>query len=343
MGCSSSCRTFEMFSTALEWVAHHHLNIPHLIHILDDFLMAAHTFVQCRINLEKFLQMCAYLGVPIAQEKTSGPQSILIFAGIELDTVRMEARLPQDKIGKCHSIVSSFLTRKKVQLKELQSLIGLLNFACSVIVPGRTFLRRLIDLTKGVRSATHFIRLRNWVKGDLSLWKSFLDDFNGRSMFLNDKWHDSRTLNLYTDAAGSLGFGAIFGPYWCYGAWPEHWKGFNITILEFSPIALSVLLWGDLMKNQRIIFFTDNAALVDIINKTTSRDPMIMGFVRRLVLACLKFNILFRAKHVPGVENHLADSLSRFQVTSFTQAAPVGTHPSPTIIPETLLPSNWLI
>ena len=191
-----------------------HLNIPHLIHILDDFLMAAHTFVQCRINLEKFLQMCAYLCVPIAQEKTSGPQSILIFAGIELDTVRMEARLPQDKIGKCHSLVSSFLTRKKVQLKELQSLIGLLNFACSVIVPGGTFLRRLIDLTKGVRSAKHFIRLRNWVKGDLSLWKSFLDDFNGRSMFLNDKWHDSRTLNLYTDAAGSLGFGAICGPYW---------------------------------------------------------------------------------------------------------------------------------
>jgi hypothetical protein len=35
-------------------------------------------------------------------------------------------------------------------------------------------------------------------------------------------WHDSRTLNLYTDTTGSLGFGAIFGPYWCYGAWPEH-------------------------------------------------------------------------------------------------------------------------
>ena len=61
------------------------------------------------------------------------------------------------------------------------------------------------------------------------------------------------------------------------------------------------------MRNQRIIFFTDNAALVDVINKTTSRDPVIMGLVRQLVLACLKFNILFRAAHVPGLENHLAD------------------------------------
>ena len=45
IGCSSSCRTFEIFSSALEWVAHNHLNIPHLIHILDDFLMGAPTLV----------------------------------------------------------------------------------------------------------------------------------------------------------------------------------------------------------------------------------------------------------------------------------------------------------
>ncbi len=118
----------------------------------------------------------------------------------------------------------------------------------------------------GVRSAKHFIRLKTWVKGDLRLWNSFLDDFNGRS------------LNLYTDAPASLDFGAIFGPYWCYGSWPEHWKSLNIAVLEFYPIVLSVLLWGDSMQNQRIIFFTDNAALVDVINKTTSRDPVLMEF-----------------------------------------------------------------
>ena len=49
--------------------------------------------------------------------------------------------------------------RKSVTLKELQSLIGLLNFACCVVVPGRAFLRRLIDLTRGVRKPTHHVRL----------------------------------------------------------------------------------------------------------------------------------------------------------------------------------------
>ena len=39
MGCASSCRTFEMFSSAIEWVAKKHLSMPHLIHILRTFLM----------------------------------------------------------------------------------------------------------------------------------------------------------------------------------------------------------------------------------------------------------------------------------------------------------------
>ena len=87
----------------------------------------------------------------MAPEKTVGPAQVLIFAGIELDFSRMEARLPRDKIEKCLTAIRHLFSRKKVKLKGLQSLIGLLNFACSVIIPGRVFLRRLINLTMGIR------------------------------------------------------------------------------------------------------------------------------------------------------------------------------------------------
>ena len=76
--------------------------------------------------------------VPIAREKTEGPYHILNFAGIELDCVTFEARLPREKIQKCLSAVDDTVSCKKVT-KDLQLLIGLLNFACSVIVPGRVF------------------------------------------------------------------------------------------------------------------------------------------------------------------------------------------------------------
>ena len=162
-------------------------------------------------------------------------------------------------------------------MQVIQSLTGLLNFACAVVIPGRAFLRRLIDLT---------IRLSKDVKEDLLVWQKFLSGFNGRSFFLSDQWSNSHQLNLYTDASGALGFGAIFGKYWCYDQWPDSWFHRNIASLELYPIVLSLHLWGSQMQNQRILFFTDNGALVHVINKQCCRDKDLMVFVRRLVLVC---------------------------------------------------------
>ena len=151
MGCSSSCRTSEMFSTALEWIALNKLHIPYILHLLDDFLIVSPHVDSCQHQLDTFLMLCSYLGIPMAPEKTVGPSTTLTFAGTELDTVLREARLPQEKLDKCRELLSAFLRRRKVTLQEIQSLTGLLNFACTVIVPGRAFLRRLIDLTIGVQ------------------------------------------------------------------------------------------------------------------------------------------------------------------------------------------------
>ena len=94
--------------------------------------------------------MCDRIGVPLAPEKAMDPPTYLPFLGIDLDTVNMVACLPDDQLKNVSDLLSQFLHRDKVQLKELQSLIGVLNFGCTVIVPGRAFLRRLIDLTVGV-------------------------------------------------------------------------------------------------------------------------------------------------------------------------------------------------
>ena len=64
------------------------------------------------------------------------------------------------------------------------------------------------------------------------------------------------------------------------------------------------------MANQRVVFFTDNAALVDIINKQSSKHKLIMALLRPLILFCLRHNIFFKARHVPGLQNSRAD-LSR--------------------------------
>ena len=121
---------------------------------------------------------------------------------------------------------------------------------------------------------------------------AFLSNFNGSSFFLNHNWITNSSLQLYTDASGSFGYGAVFKGQWIYGPWPDSWKSFNIAGLEFYPIVLSVIIWGHLMRNQRIIFFTDNEALVHVINKNSCRDKFPMSFVRRPMLVCLQNNII---------------------------------------------------
>ena len=97
------------------------------------------------------------------------------------------------------------------------------------------------------------------------------------------------------------------------------------------------------MSNRGILFFTDNEALVHVINKQSCKDQHLMFFVRKMVLICLKYNILFKAKHIPGIHNQLADSLSRLQIQKFIQMAPASMDQSPTDIPHHLQPQNWQI
>jgi hypothetical protein len=160
---------------------------------------------------------------------------------------------------------------------------------------------------------------------------------------LDDTWSNNHKLNLYTDAFGAIGFGALFGHEWCYGKWPENWLKYSIAMLEFYPIVFSLCLWSHRMSNQCVHFFTDNESLVSVINKQTSKDSDLMTFVHTMVLICLQNNILFKAKHIAGSRNVLADSLSRFQVQKFLQLAPANTHRFPMPIPSHLLPGNWQI
>ena len=108
-------------------------------------------------------------GKLLAPNKTQGPATCLTFAGIELDTVAVECRLPEEKRLKCiHTIA-----HKKVTLHDLPSAIELLNFACQVVLPGRAFLRRLIELINVVTQPYRHIRLSNQAKANMHTWLQF--------------------------------------------------------------------------------------------------------------------------------------------------------------------------
>ena len=69
------------------------------------------------------------------------------------------------------------------------------------MVPGHPFIRRIIDLTRGLKKPHHVVRLTKEIKADLQVWKIFCDSFNEESVILPTEWETSNTLKLFTDAS----------------------------------------------------------------------------------------------------------------------------------------------
>ena len=111
-GSRSAPKLFNILAEFLAWIAQQH-KVSFLIHYLDDFLtMGPPSSLSCQHNLDTITQICNYLGVPLALEKVKGSLTSLPFLGILLDTIKMEARLPEEKLSKLREDVAQWVSRK---------------------------------------------------------------------------------------------------------------------------------------------------------------------------------------------------------------------------------------
>ncbi|CAG2202202.1 unnamed protein product [Mytilus edulis] len=162
-------------------------------------------------NAEISSEVCNKIGIPLASDKTTLPTTLLMFLGIEFDTQNLIMRLPNEKLVKLSQKIRDTLDSSKITLKDMQSLLGLLNFACKVVAPGRTFCRRLINSTIGVRKSYYKIRINKQMKADLEVWLDFLKQYNGVTVITDNVWVSNEKLELFTDSAGGpkVGMGFI--------------------------------------------------------------------------------------------------------------------------------------
>ena len=120
---------FNLLSDALEWILKNKYGIKHVIHILDDFFLVEPSKLQCLTSFSTLLHTFMSVWAPVVASKTLGPSQVLEFMGIVLDSVRMGARLPADKLSRTKDMLNSFQFCQSARLVELQSLIGTLQFA----------------------------------------------------------------------------------------------------------------------------------------------------------------------------------------------------------------------
>ena len=122
----STPKLFTSLADALEWVFSSK-GMQWSIHYIDDFLTAGRPGTdECSRYLDCIKFTCTDLGVPLKLTKIVGPSPVIEFLGITLDTVRMELRLPEDKIQRLLGEITKWSGKLYCRKRELLSLIGLL-------------------------------------------------------------------------------------------------------------------------------------------------------------------------------------------------------------------------
>ena len=284
----------------------------------------------------------ARLNVLLAKYKCIGPSDCLEYLGIILDSKNMVAKLPADKVQRIIEFMETLLDRNKCSKRELLQLLGHLNFASRVILPGRSFVSYLIKLSTTVSSLHHMVYLDQHCQQDLHMWHKFLTGWNGVSLFYDSSFTNAYDMELFTDAS-LIGFGAFFQNQWFCSEWPASIPSVQdddllMAFRELYPIVAAAVVSGKHWTSKRIMFVSDNEATVYIIQKMRSKCLPIMKLMRTLTWIAAVNNFHFSSRHLFDRFNTVADNLSRLLLQKFRESVPqADPFPQPCPLPEQII------
>ena len=104
----------------------------------------------------------------------------------------------------------------------------------------------------------------------------------------------------------------------------------NINWRELYAITMALAIWGDQFKGKRILVHCDNASVIQIMAKGSSKSKSMMVLVRSLAMFGMQHNFDLHLQHIPEVNNGIADALLRLNHEQFQQLTPGS---DPTMMP----------
>ena len=115
-GCSVSCKQWEIFATFLEFYVWKESGSKHLLHYLDYFLGGGKSGpMDCHYLMHTFQQCMKHSNVPLSEEKTAGPATIICFLGLEIDSDKWKSVYPSESSKKLCSELTIFCTEKRLR------------------------------------------------------------------------------------------------------------------------------------------------------------------------------------------------------------------------------------
>ena len=221
-GASISCSLFQRFSNAVKHIVQWRTNSD-LVNYLDDYFFAALYNLICNNKVREFLAVCELIKFPVALDKTFWATTKLTFLGLLIDTINQCVCIAVNKLEKAVELINSILSKssRKVTLNQLQKVCGFLNFLGRCVIPGRAFTRRLYTYTANDKlKPHHHIRVNAEMRADLTMWLTLRHPSVFCRPFLDfSRYLVADEIDMFSDASGKIGMGALCGDEWMYQKW----------------------------------------------------------------------------------------------------------------------------
>jgi hypothetical protein len=329
-GLRTAPMIFNLFAEAFHWILLRVLRYPRLNHYLDDFIfiLSQHEAPSLHHLAAGYRSLTDFLGIPRKDSKDVCGTTVTIL-GVEVDTVKMEARLPPEKITKVYKHTREALTKGSMNRYEAESLAGLLSFCARVVRLGRTFTQSLFLFIAKHPGYYRQAKLNRDLEADLRWWYELLPQFNGVRL-LDDR--NRVSVSLWTDACNE-GLGAFYktSSQGTFVDIPEHQaiaiqankrlRRKHINIKETVAVLRAFKRWGPLWASTRLNIYTDSSTVFTGLSTNSIRGPA-MEPLKHILLLAVKYDVLIEASWIPGVQNKLADALSRFDSVTIANLCP---------------------
>jgi len=324
-GGRGSPKVWISFMCLVAWIAIHKFLIDALKTYMDDsfsFDEAAHMRCyapygrafpdkQCRL-----LELWDELSLPHDESKQVYGRTLTVI-GFEVDPNAMQVTLPSDKKHELVAQLRSFIGKNfRWSLRDFQRLAGWCEWSFNVFPLLKPGLSALYDKIKGKQQAFARLRLNNSIIRELSWLADNIERSDGLLLFksLDFKPTDDDVVVAYTDASSAgLGIWIPHDNFACQCPLPTSPPNDTIFFFEALAVCSAIHCVADMAWTPaKLLVYSDNMNTVAIFNSLRagpSYNPILLSAVDIL----LKYRFDLRVEHVPGPENVIADSLSRFQ------------------------------
>ena len=233
----------------------------------------------------------------------------MIWLGLLYNTVEMTISIPPEKLVEIMALLREWDGKKRATQRELQSLVGTLQFVAGVSPPTRVFSNRILQcLREAPKRGSESLSLG--FKQDLQFFLTLLPHFNGIKIILKSDVTYQRELEL--DAC-LTGCGAFTDSQYYARPFPTHivQRDHSIAHLELLNIVVGLKVWRDQWAGHTVCVWSDNANACIAVQTGRSRDAFMAECVRVIFFYTAVYDIELHVLHRPGVELQRADALSR--------------------------------